>query len=199
MRELDEAWRSVRLFGEDAIESDDVKVWIESQVGRNTLHDGDRAALQLGAAFGLTGASWHEGDARLQRALVEAQDAVIDGCGQLTQQLGIEAEPSAQLEGTGEDPLPQRYASGQHMVDHVGRALRHAPAQARRTEAAPFAAEGDHFHLRALLTNQQSGASAQHSTIEEALELLLDEVGQRCRGEAFLDGAVEGLEVVAND
>ena len=54
-----------------------------------------------------------------QRELVEARDAVVDGCGQLTQQRSIETEPSAQLEGVGEDSLSQRYASCAFIVPNT--------------------------------------------------------------------------------
>jgi hypothetical protein len=155
--------------------------------------------VPLTAAFGWTVDSRHKGDARLQRALVETQDAVVDGCGQFTEQRGIEAEPSAQLEGASQDPLSQRDALGRDVVDDVRRSLGHAPAQARRAEAAPLATQSDHVRLGALLTDKQSGASTKHSAIEEAFEFLLDEVGQRCRGEPLLDSSVESLEVVADE
>jgi hypothetical protein len=34
VRELDEAWRSFRLLGEDAVKGQNVKMWIESAEGR---------------------------------------------------------------------------------------------------------------------------------------------------------------------
>src|SRR5262245_14506111 len=40
MRELDEGWRPVELFNEDAVEREHVSMWIEFQLGGNTLHDG---------------------------------------------------------------------------------------------------------------------------------------------------------------
>jgi hypothetical protein len=49
--------------------------------------------------------------------------------------------------------------------------------------------------------SQTRSAAPRHSTpqFKEAFELLLDEAGQRRRGEAFFDGLVEGVEVVANE
>jgi PD-(D/E)XK nuclease superfamily len=79
---------------------------------------------------------------------------------------------------------------GPTMLPQVGRGLRHAPAQARRTKASTLAAQGDDLRLRTCLAREQRGTSTQHTAIEKPLELAPDEVRQRRRGEAVLDGLV---------
>jgi hypothetical protein len=82
-------------------------VGIQSQVRAGPLYDGDGAALQLAPSLRRGVVDCLNGsDALAQRALVEAEQRVVDDSTEFAQELGIEAEPSAQLEGKGEHPLP---------------------------------------------------------------------------------------------
>jgi len=75
----------------------------------------------------------------------------------------------------------------------------HAPAEARRAESSPLAAEGDEPALAARATAKPREAPAQKPTVEVGLELLLRVLRHPDGKGAVVDGAVECLQVVAHD
>ena len=104
MGELYKPWRAVRLLDEDSVEGHDVEMGVELEVGARPLHDRDAAALQL-AALALRRADNGRPDgahAVAQSSVVEAEQHVVDDARELAQQLGVEADPGAELEGKGE-------------------------------------------------------------------------------------------------
>jgi hypothetical protein len=68
-----------------------------------------------------------------------------------------------------------------------------------RAEPAALAAPGDHAALAARATAKAREAAAEEATVEVALELLSRVPGPLYVARAVLDGAVERLEVVADD
>jgi hypothetical protein len=74
---------------------------------------------------------------------------------------------------------------GQVVVDEVGRGGAHAPAHARRAEAATFAAEGDEAALVARGAVQAREAAAEQAAVEMGVELRV-----RVLGDADVEGAV---------
>jgi hypothetical protein len=169
-------------------------MWVEPEVGIHALHDHHGAALQLATALAVPGAG-----ALSQGAGVEAEEHVVDQATDGAEQLGVEGEPVPELEGERDDPLPERHARWQHAFDQVGGRLCHSPAEARWTEAPPFAAERDRLDLAALRAHEQRGSTAEQTAVEVAFELVTNEGGQRRGDEAFLGRDVEGLEVVSDD
>lgn len=85
------------------------------------------------------------------------------------------------------------------MLDEIGGRLRHAAAQARRTEAAALAAESHQVLHVACVALHPREAAAQQATIEVAFELSAHEWWQRRSIKTRCDGGVECLDVVTDD
>jgi len=81
-------------------------------------------------------------------------------------------------------PLPHRHVQND-AVDQVRRGLRHAPRAARVTEPAALAAERQQLVVAALTGAQPQKAARQDATLEEGVELVLDEPGQLGPGAGF--------------
>ena len=73
-----------------------------------------------------------------------------------------------------QDPLARRRV-GDHRIDEMGSTCGHAPASAGGTEAAAFAAEGDETVGTASIASKSGEAVGEHTALEKAAELGLDE------------------------
>lgn len=109
-------------------------------------------------------------------------------------QLGLRGQPYAQRYRQRQHPLPHRHV-GDDVVDQVGGGLRHPPSTASRAESAPLAAERQQLVVAALPAAQPQEAVRQDATLEEGIELVLDEARQftACAGLRLRDEACRVL------
>lgn len=136
--------------------------------------------------------------ARRARVPEKAQDGPHVHAHDLSTQIVIPCEPVSQPVRQAQDPLANR-GIGQHVVNEVGRAFRHAAPTATRTEAASFAREWHQAIVAAGVTVKPGKSGGQTPTREEVTKLALHEsrqpfpVTQRGRLRA------EGLEVITHN
>jgi hypothetical protein len=86
--------------------------------------------------------------------------------------LRIAREQITKRKRYAEHPLAHRYL-WQHLVDQERRTFGHAPRAAARTEAAPFAAEGDEFLGMTSIAADAQKPMLQPPTLQAILELTL--------------------------
>ena len=107
---------------------------------------------------------------------------------------GNVGDTGAQLERQREHELTQGDV-WEHVLDEIGRGGRHAATSARGAEAAALAAEANDFLLATVGAREHGEATPEDATVDETLELVLHEGGQR-RCEAVLRGGVQREQVV---
>ncbi len=98
-------------------------------------------------------------------------------------EFGLRGQQQAQRDRQRQDPLAHRHVRDD-VIDQVRRGLRHPARATRRAEPAALAAEGQQFVVTALAASQPQEAVRQDAALEEGVELVLDESGQRrsCAG-----------------
>ncbi len=84
--------------------------------------------------------------------------------------------PITKGNGYRDDPLPRGYP-GNHLLDEMGRLLRHAPAGTRGAKSALFTAEGQHHLVRTGITPQAHQAVGQDAALQVGVKFLGDVMG----------------------
>lgn len=179
-REGVEAKSAVRPWRVDAVKEQRVEVDVQVEGVTEALHDGDRAALTACHAPLLARPTPQRSD---NRAHEDAQDGA--------REWGVVGEAVAEREGKREHPLPHRDL-GHDPVHQVRGRICHAPAAARRAEAAAFAGEGDDPVESAAVAMHPHESVGEDPAAQEAPELALDEPWHRalagqCLGEKGLE------------
>jgi hypothetical protein len=178
---------AVAVFVIGAVEKHDVQVWIQAEIARGALYHRDCAGLGR-----------PERAATLGALAVEPLYAAHEDARQRAEQRPILREPPPPGERKREHPVAERHLR-QHVLDELRRGGAHATAEARRAEAASFAAPGDKAALVAAATAKPREAPAEQPTLEVRIELFLCMFGNLDVEGAVVDGSVERLYVVAND
>jgi len=178
---------------EGAVEHEHVEVRVQPQIRAETLEHGDGACL-------CPEASPRRGDT----VPVGALDHTVGDAKDAPSQVMPPGQEQAEVPGQGEDPL----ANGdlrEDLVHHAGGERRHAPATARRTEAATLAGEGHEAVVVAGLAAKPGEARGGLAAPEVAhelpsnvgreptpVEVRLGEEGGEVPGEDVLEDACAG-------
>ena len=121
---------AVRLWFEGAVGGERMQVDVQPAVGAEPLDDGDDARVER-----LDGGN----AVLLLDATANApQDVMAKAAAHQTQRVGVVPQAHRERRIEGEHPLPVR-DFGQQVRDPVRRGLAHAPADARRADAATLA------------------------------------------------------------
>jgi hypothetical protein len=165
------------------VEKHHVKMWIQSQITRRTLHHDHRARFAT---------------SRSNRTRVPRLHARHEDPRQRRQKTAIHRQSLAprKRERGREHPLPKRYF-GQDLFDQMSRGGAHPPTGARGAKSTAFAAKRHKPTLLALGTPKPR--TTQKAAIEIRFELLLGVLAQFDVERTVGDGAVERLEVVSHD
>lgn len=169
-----------------AIQSDEVEVWIEPEIGRSSLHHGDGAGLRaadavLGRALGIE---------RLHRFFEDAREPAEES--------SVLREAAPPRERERQDPLAKGRL-GQHALHEVGGRGAHPPSHTGRTKPSSLATERHQHAFAALTASQPREAAAEEPTVEVGLQLLPGMLGDPHRQRPVRDRAVQRLDVIAHD
>jgi hypothetical protein len=162
------------LLAPGAIERDQVKVRIESQVGRCPLHGGDRAALGSGTTVPPASG-------------VERQHRLHDHAREPAQQCSVLGQPPPPWEREGQHPLAKPALRRQYPLHQVRGRRVHPPTRARRTEATALTTERHQPPLPAVLAFQARKTAAEQAAIEVSLQLLAGVLGDPHRDRTIPD------------
>jgi hypothetical protein len=174
------------LFVVGAIESDQVEVRVEPEIGRSSLYHGDGAGL--GAAPTL-----------LSHTLgVEPAHRLFEDAREPAEQSAVLGEAAPPGERKRQHPLA-KVGLGQHALHEVGGGRAHPPSHARRAKTPSFAAERHEQALAAFRTAKPREAPAEEAAIEVGLELLARVLRDTYCERPIVDGAVQRFEIVAHD
>ncbi len=97
-----------------------------------------------------------------------------------------------------EDPLSHRHV-GQHVINQVRRAFRHAAPPATGTQRAAFARKGDQPVEAAVVAAKSREPAGEPATLQKVPELLLDEARQSFPVAHTGGLRAKGLEVILHD
>jgi len=153
-----------------AVGHEAVQVDVEAQVAAKTLDHGDDAAVKR--------RDRGEPVLMLDRAAYVLKERSGEALRDRGEELAVVAEADGQGPREGEDPLA--VADRRQNVVHEERgSLGHAPAHARRAEAAALAREGHPQLVAAAAARRPHEALREVAAHGEAAQLALDEVGER--------------------
>ena len=176
------------LFAVDAVENESVKVGMEPNVGRGSLDNGECACLAA---------------RRVRAPRVERLDALEEDSGERAEKRPVSRRVTCKdrspREREREHPLPEGRLARENVLGKVRGRRAHAPAHARRAEPPTLARERHEQTVRAGATAEPREASAQDAAAQIRLELLLRMLRHAHRERTVVDGAVQRVEVVADN
>jgi hypothetical protein len=172
----------------DALEEDDMKMYMRIDGPAEALHKGDRAGLHGGP----------------RGALLDRVRDIILGDGAADDRMDAGGErsggryPVPQRHGHRDHPLPRGHP-GDDLLDEMGGLLRHAPPRTGGAKAA-FLTAGRQEHLvRTGVTVQADKAVGQDAVLQGGVKFVNDRRGEACGGGIGRDGGQKGLQVCGND
>jgi len=154
----------------DAVERQGMGVGVESERGVEALDEGHRPGVGEGDGA--------EAELVLGAPTVATLHLLDEGAHHRGAQRAVVTDGHPQRPGQRADPLPERHL-GQHTLAQVAGRIGHAPAEARRTEAALLAGKGHQPLEPTRRTPEAQQAMLENAAAQVGLHLPMHEARQR--------------------